>query len=289
MKVLFMLKKMLSAFAISVLLPLTVSAQEASSAAAATTASPPAQQSEIEALRQREQQLRQREEAIRQREEAIRRRENTRVIDRTNLSRELEARAERQRLQSKRNKIKNLNYKYSVGLFGGLSLLTNPNKLDYSSKSLLGANFGATFLYAIDNKLNVKIGLDLVYATMLDKFTISSPTHSYSVNTKGMFIMVHGRYEFLKRNDGEMFIPWAGVSLGFLIPSQTGVGASNGKSFTTAYGIAVGFDIYFQERMSLGLQLKVYASKYAVVPDYAYSGTKTLIFFLPSLGVTFSF
>ena len=260
----------------------TQAASTAPSAAASTS------ESEIEALRRREQLLRQREEMIRQREEAIRRRENNRIIDRTNLERELRAREERRRLRAKQKRTENLNYKYSVGIFGGITYLLNPNSLDYSSNSKLGGNFGLTFLYAIDDTYQIKVGADLVYATMLSKFEVTNPTFVQTVKNSGFFLMLHARYEFLKRKDGEMFIPWAGVSLGLLFPRQSG--SEYNKTMTIAYGLAAGFDVYFTDRISLGLQLKFYGAKYNLVPDYyPYCKSKTLVFFMPSIGVTISF
>lgn len=260
-------------------------AQEQPQAAAPSTAD-----SEAEALKRREEELRRREEAIRQRELQLQLQQQG-VQDRTNMSEDIrrqeEARRERERLRQASAPAETILDKYFVTVYGGFNYLLNPNKVDNTETSLFGGHFGAAFQYAIDDKRNVKIGIDLAFFPHLETFKYSYGSEQYNVKTAGFFILVTARYEFISRKEGNRFIPYAGICLGLMIPNMSGNPES--EFVKVGAGIEGGFDVWFNKFAGINFRLRFLAFKYDVMPGVTYSAPKYLVFLMPQIGITFSF
>ncbi len=248
-----------------------------------------ATQSEINNLKKREEALRKKEEALKKKEQELNKKEK--IYDKTGYEQEMRkreaARRERERLRKLRKKKYGGNpYQENnfVTAFGGISYNILANDLNDTEKTKLGLIFGAEYLTVTDKDKQIKAGVHLSYAHSLIK--IDGPKGE--MQTNGIFLLVFGQYEFIKRKDGNNFIPFANLYLGLLFPIQSN-SQEQINTVSVSAGLGAGFTYWIKPTIGITLKLKILASKFYSYPQSYDDESQFNLFLVPTLGVSFAF
>ena len=245
--------------------------------------------SEVKELKKREAELKKREAALKKKEDALKKKEK--IYDRTNYQKEMQrreaARKERERRRKEQEK------KYGTGLYqedyfiqalGGISFNVYLNDYGDAEINKMGYIFGIEFLTTASKEKHIKFGCHISYVHSLIKINGVDG----EMQTNGVLLLFFGQYEFIKRREGNDFIPFANLGVGLFFPKQSDREKQANSIAISAFA-GGGFTYWIKNNMGITLKIKLLMAKFLAYPQDSDDTSNYNLFIVPTLSVQFAF